>query len=270
MALRLAQHHQARLNLWDVDEAGVADTSRECSKLGGESRWECCDLGRGREVKGVVARMLRDWGPPEILINNAGICFHGPTTQMKPFQWDQILKVNLLAPVQLTRLLLPHLLAHPPAHILNVSSIFGLVATNRCAAYHLTNFGLVGFSEALRAEFNNQGLGVTALCPGFVPTGLFGSVTNETVPRAPRHPPRWLCTTPDRVAQAGIRGIQRNRRLVLVSPAAHLLYQARRFSPGLFDTMYRVLDRRYFSGRTAGRQGSPELVPVQPVESLIK
>ncbi len=247
MALQLARHN-ASLYLLDMDQPAVTETAAQCRVASNDVVTRQCDISQRPELSDVITGMLTDWGTPDILINNAGVCFHGPTGQMKPYQWDQILKVNLLAPVFLTRQLLPHLLSRPRSHILNVSSIFGLLATNRCAVYHLTKYGLVGFSEALRAEYSHQGMGVTALCPGFVQTDLFGSVPNRTLNRSVRKPPRWLCTSPEKVAIAAVRGIRRNRRLVLVSPPAHLMYYTKRIAPGLFDTLYRVFDRRYFAG----------------------
>ena len=76
-------------------------------------------------------------------------------------------------PIRLTRRLLKTLLSRPESHIVNMASICGWVCGGRFNAYHVSKFGLVGFSEALRAEFNRHGLGVTALCPGPVQTDLY-------------------------------------------------------------------------------------------------
>ncbi len=86
---------------------------------------------------------------------------------MSAEHWDRLLRVNLLSHIQFTRELLPSLLARREAHVLNVCSMFGLVGMPKLAAYCTTKFGMVGFSEALRNECGREGLGVTALCPGF-------------------------------------------------------------------------------------------------------
>ncbi len=135
-------------------------------------------------------------------------------------------------------------LGRPEAHILNVCSMYGLFATGGCSAYHLSKFGLVGFSEALRAEYCRRGLGVTALCPGFVTTDLFRSMPDTDSDRPHRTPPSWVCTTPERAAEKAVRAIRRNSRLTLVTPLAHLAYYTRRIAPGLLDTIYRFSRRR--------------------------
>ena len=102
---------------------------------------------------------------------------------------------NLLSAIQITREFLPVLLERPEAHLLNVCSISGLVAGGRFAAYHTSKFGLIGFTEALRAEYGRRGLGVTALCPGPVLTNLYRDCqTGQPDKKAPQ-PPAWMCTT---------------------------------------------------------------------------
>ena len=243
IALELAQHG-ADLFLVDRDEAGLQAAVHACQVGNNEVIGQYCDISKPTELAAVVDNVLTRWGTLDILVNNAAVCFYGPTTDMQASQWDDVLGVNLLAPAQLTRALLPHLLSRREAHILNVASMYGLIATNRCAVYHLTKFGLVCFSEALRAEYGRQGLGVTALCPGFVKTGLFHSVPNENRKRSARVPPAWLCVSAEKVARAGVRAILRDKRLVLVSPLAHVLYHTRRIAPGLFDALYHFGRRR--------------------------
>jgi short-subunit dehydrogenase len=139
----------------------------------------------------------------------------------------------------------------PEAHIVNVASIFGFVVTNRTLAYHVSKFGLIGFTEGLRAEFASRGIGATAVCPGFVTTNLFASGQCGYAGRTAPIPPRWVSTTPDSVAAKTIRGIYLNRRLVLVTPLAYLLYYAKRFAPGLLDGLYRVRRRAKGKAETA-------------------
>ena len=126
------------------------------------------------------------------------------------------------------------------AHVLNVASILGLVGLARVTAYSTSKFGLVGFSEALRAECVAQGVGVTALCPGLVDTKLFTSALPSPNGKPPKTPPKWLLTTPEIVANRAIRAIYRNRAVVVVQPYARLMYWAKRFFPGLLDLAHRT------------------------------
>jgi short-subunit dehydrogenase len=159
--------------------------------------------------------------------------------------------VNLHAPIQFTQQLLPVLLDRLEAHVLNMASITGLVAGGRFCAYHVSKFGLVGFSEAIRAEFGRQGLGVTAICPGPVRTNLYRAAPSGHRDRATPTPPAWICTTPQRVAAKAIRAIRRDQRLVLVSPLAHALYYTKRLAPGLLDAVQRIGRRQKIRQKAA-------------------
>jgi short-subunit dehydrogenase len=236
IALKLAGEG-ADLFLVDKDAAGLAALADRIKPFGVRALCCACDLTRPDEISGAVRMLIAHWKTLDILVNNAGTCYYGATEAMTEEQWNRVLAVNLLAPIQLTRELLPLLLDRPEAHILNVASIYGMFASSRLTAYHTTKYAMIGFSESLRAEYSRQGLGVTALCPGLVHTNLYDSM--EVAKKRPKIP-RGMGTTPEWVAARAIRGIYRDKRLVLVTPMAYFIYYARRIAPGLFDTLYRV------------------------------
>lgn len=196
-----------------------------------------CDVTQPAAISRTIDEMLAQWGHIDILVNNAGVAYYGPTEKMTAEQWNWLLGINLLAPIQFTRELLPTLLERPESHILNMCSISGLVAGGRFTAYHVSKFGLVGFSEALRAEYGRRGIGVTALCPGPVRTNLYTSAISGKKDKPVPNPPRWICTTEEKVAAAAIRAIQRNQRMVLLTPLAHVLFNVKKFAPWLLDLM---------------------------------
>lgn len=234
LALELA-HEGAGLTLLDVNERGLDAVATE---IGGmvPVRRLLCDLAQPAQVSEAAQALLRAPNGVDLLINNAGVVYYGPTERMTSEQWQWLLQINLLSPIQLTRELLPALLSRPEAHVLNVCSIAGLIAGRRLAAYHVSKFGLVGFSESLRAEYGNRGLGVTALCPGLVWTPLLDHAVRGGEPRRqPRRPPRWLCVAPERVARKAVQAIRADRGLVLVSAMAHGLWFCKRFLPGLVE-----------------------------------
>ena len=234
IALALAREG-ADLYLIDVNEDELTKVAADVRALGVEAVTAHCDVTHSDEITLSVEDLLARWGKVDILINNVGVAFYGPTESMTASQWSWLLKINLLAPIQFTRELLPTLLKLPEAHVLNVCSIAGLVAGGRFAAYHVSKFGLVGFSEALRAEYGRRGVGVTALCPGPVQTNLYSSAISGREGREVPTPPAWICTTEHKVAEQAIAAIRKNRRLVLLTPMAHLLWNLKRFAPGLLD-----------------------------------
>jgi short-subunit dehydrogenase len=134
----------------------------------------------------------------------------------------------------LTRRLLPTLLARPEAHILNVSSLAGLIPSPRLTAYQVSKAALIGFSESLRAEYGPRGLGVTALCPGPVRTNMFR--TAETSPgRSVPELPNWVHTSPQHVARRAVRAIRGRHGTVVVATLAKLMWAIKRYVPGALD-----------------------------------
>jgi short-subunit dehydrogenase len=209
---------------------------------------ECVvDQSSRGELGSLASQCLDRWAGVDILVNNAGVTYFGATHTMPLEEWDRLLAVNLRSHVELTRFLLPSMLARPEAHLLNVCSILGRNGMPRVAAYCATKFGMVGFSEALRAEYGRAGLGVTALCPGFVDTGLFAAARPEHDNGQPKTPPKWLCTSPERVARCAVRAIQRNERMVVVDPLGGWVHAAKRWLPGPFDWALSLGRRRRVS-----------------------
>lgn len=234
IALALAREG-ADLYLLDIDEAGLAAVAVEVTALGVLVHTDRCDLSQPSEITRATSAMLGRGFTPDILVNNAGLAYYGPTHLMTAAQWDRLMSVNLLAPIQLTQELLPTLKSRPEAHILNVCSISGLVAGGRFAAYHTSKFGLIGYTAALRAEYGRQGLGVSALCPGPVLTNLYRNADSSRPDKPIPEPPRWLCSSIDTVAAGAIKAIRRNKRQLLIGPLAHLLSWLNWLAPGVID-----------------------------------
>jgi 3-oxoacyl-[acyl-carrier protein] reductase len=243
IALRLAAEG-VHLCLVDINAIGLADVVLEARRAGVEVISRRCDVSEPRQVSATVAQILSRWSGVDILVNNAGITYYGRTERMSAEHWDKLVRVNLLSHIQFTRELLPSLLARPEAHVLNVCSMFGLVGMPKLTAYSTTKFAMVGFSDALRAEFGREGLGVTALCPGFVDTNLFASAPLGESQKQPKIPPAIFCTTAEKVARAAVRAIRRDRRLVIISPWAKFLVTAKRLVPGMIDLLFRVGRRK--------------------------
>ncbi len=236
LALQLAGEG-CQLALVDRDPDGLGQVLSDASEFGSLVNSYCCDLAEPAAIRLMLEQVLGENPVVDILINNAGVAWYGPTHEMTQDQWDWLMSVNLLAPIQITQALLPHLLQRPDAHIVNMCSISGLVAGGRFAAYHTSKFGLVGFTESLRAEYSRSGVGVSAICPGPVKTNLYAAAQKPADGKAVPQPPAAVCATPQRVASLTIKAIRKNRRMTLITPMAHGLFQLKRFLPGLLDAV---------------------------------
>lgn len=258
VALRLAREGM-QLFLVDMDPIGLAEVANEARETAPQVIEHKCDLSRRECVHELADEVLAQWGGVDLLFNNAGVVFYGPTHTMTERQWDALLAVNLLAPIHLTQRLLPSMLQREDVHIANMCSITGLVPGGRFCAYATSKFGLVGFTETLRAEYGRKGLGVTAICPGPSLTKLYQSGDcghKNTIPR----PPAWACATPERIADISVRAIRWNKRKQLITPLAHLVYQLDRFAPWLIDLM-NTFSRRNLPWYLGGRKKAPASDP---------
>ena len=257
IALRLAREG-ADLYLLDLDEGGLSQVITAARQMGVEALGRYCDVSQPSQIKECCDQILDLWGGVDILVNNAGITYYGQTEHMSAEHCERLLAINLHAPIHLTRELLPSLLARPEAHVLNVASFFGLVGTRKTALYTSSKFGIVGFSESLRAEYGKRGLGVTALCPGFVDTGLFRAAARGSDQSQPKQPPQWMLTTPEKIADQAIRAIYKNRAVAVPQLYAKLVCYGKRFFPGLYDWANHLSRKR--------RQHTPVLEPTDAPE----
>ena len=235
----------ATLHVLDCNAVALESTAEQCLSAGAsEVHPIVCDLSEPTNVRDVAQRLLREHRGVDILVNNAGIVYYGPTANMKAADRDRLLAVNLHAPIQLTTELLPSLLERYEAHVVNISSMYGLIATPKCAVYHATKFGLIGFTESLRRECSRQGLGVSTICPGMIRTNLFQSGTSGYDHRAVPEPPSFICGTAEQVAVKTMRAIERDERLTLVTATAFAVSYLQRMAPWLPDALYRFGRRR--------------------------
>src|SRR4051794_25526161 len=130
------------------------------------------DLADDEATQAIGARLAAEHPEITLLVNNAGVALGGRFDQVTLDEFDWVLAINFRAVVRLTHALLPRLKAHPGAHVVNVSSVFGIVAPPGQAAYAASKFAVRGFSEALRHELAENGIGVTVVHPGGIRTRI--------------------------------------------------------------------------------------------------
>ncbi len=123
------------------------------------------DVTRSQDRAAIVARLKENWGRLDVLVNNAGVVNGGALEQEEDAAIERLVATNVTAPIALTRDLLPLLLVAPPSRVVNIGSMFGDIPFPLFSAYSATKFALRGFSDALRREFGDRGVGVTYAAP---------------------------------------------------------------------------------------------------------
>ena len=159
----------ARLAITARSQDQLSALAQEIESLGGETMIIVDDLSDTSAPARIVDQVTKDWGPVEILVNNAGI---GSSQNPKPLVdfsddfWNLTMQVNLTAPYLLTKLILPGMIQRHWGRILNVASIAGKVAGFHSAAYSASKHALIGLTKSTATEVASEGITANAICPG--------------------------------------------------------------------------------------------------------
>ena len=171
------------------------------------------DVGKAKDLQALADKAVVELGPVDVVVNNAGIERYGEFHDADPELIEKILRVNLWAAAYLTRVVLPGMVERRRGHIVNIASLAGKTAVPYNTVYSMSKHGLVGLSWSLREEVRPYGIGVSVVCPTFVSdAGMFADWSLGERPPSVNRP-----VTPDDVAAATVRAIEKNRAEVLVA-----------------------------------------------------
>lgn len=173
--------------------------------------------------------------PIDILINNAGIGLFGRMDEVPTDKWEQLMQVNLLAPMALSALFVKDMIARRKGHIVNISSLAGWFAPGGMAHYSASKFGLRGFSEGLLNEVKPYNVKVTAVYPFFSRTPILNSPQYGTLAKANNSFSLKSVTNPADVIRETLKAIIRDRPYVFPDTTAKQVYFLKRHFPKLFD-----------------------------------
>ena len=248
IAISLA-NRGCHLALADVDEAGLDDTARLIGNLVNITLHRL-DVADKAAIAAFPQQVIESHGHVDIVVNNAGVSLTGTFEQTAEEDFDWLMSINFDGVVRLTRAFLPHLKARPEAQLVNLSSLFGLIAPPGQTAYSASKFAVRGFSEALRKELAAQKstLGVTVVHPGGVKTGIAiharvsAAINPAKRERIQQRSARVLKMPPERAGEIIVKAIARRRPRVLVGSDAKLLSMIERLMPiHYWHLIYRLL-----------------------------
>ncbi len=209
----------------DIDFGGAEETSRRIVEGGGRSIAIAADVTVENEIVNVVNRTVERYGRIDYLFNNAGVALNGEFQDMDDDTWKKIMDVNFWGVVYGTRAAYSHMIGQGFGHIINVSSLAGLVPGGLMTGYGAAKHAVVGFTATLRAEARQYGIRVSSLCPGYLDTPMHETAANVT-PYIAAHDAEYLSRShgyppPDRIIRHVMRGVMRNRSII-VSPRIQL------------------------------------------------
>ena len=238
LALNLARR-KAVLVLVDRDADGlarVAGLAREVGAAGVDTY--VIDLSDGGDWLDLAAEVASRHGGADLLVNNAGVALSGTFEQVSMKDFDWLMEINLHAVVRMTKAFLPQLLNRPGSHVVNVSSLFGLIAPPTQVAYATSKFGVRGFTEALRHELADRGVGVTVVHPGGIKTNIAANarlsgpdLDGEQAARALAFAEAALTMPPEDAAQIIVAAIQARKPRLVITRAAKAADWLARLAP---------------------------------------
>lgn len=213
-----------RLVLAARSREGLESAAEQVRARGVEAAVVPCDVADTAAREALVREAETAFGAIHVLVNNAGIETTFSYHRLSPEEIERVIAVNLVAPMLLTRLVLPGMLARREGHIVNIASLAGKQGPAYNGPYAASKAGLIGFTQSLRAEYRGTGVSASVVCPGFVrEAGMFA----DARARVDREPSRILgTTTPQAVADAVVRCIERDLPEALVNPGPTRLLMA--------------------------------------------
>ena len=227
----------ARVVIADVNEALARETA---AALGdGKAEARCVDVTDADAVRHLVEETARAHGRLDYLFNNAGIAIFGDAGALTLEDWDRTIDVNLRGVVHGIAAAYPLMVRQGRGHIVNTASAAGLLPTPAATAYAATKHAVVGLSVTLRTEGARFGVRVSVICPGFIQTPIIQTAKVHTdLPRDElmRQFPFRLYE-PAYCARKALRGVERNRGIIPVTPEAHVMWRLYRFAPGLVQRL---------------------------------
>ncbi|KVU63861.1 short-chain dehydrogenase [Burkholderia ubonensis] len=233
----------------DIDTASAERTALLVRLIGAQAHAKRADVGSAGEMEALAGWVGSALGGADVVINNAGIGMAGGILDTSAAHWARILHVNLWGVIHGSRLFAQQMVARGAGgHIVNTASAAAFGPSRDLPAYATTKAAVLMLSECMRAELAGQGIGVTAVCPGFAETGIMASTQYAGADAQDEARLRKRATKlyqmrglkPETVAQAMVDGVLRNRPVVAVGAEAHALRFVGRFMPWLGRMIARV------------------------------
>jgi short-subunit dehydrogenase len=227
------------LALCDIDEVGLGETAAMLAP-GTRCTTRRVDVASRDAVYQFAAEAVAAHGVVDAVVNNAGVALAGAVEEVSDEGLEWIFRINFWGVVHGTRAFLPHLKTRPRAHVVNISSVFGLVSTPRMVGYNATKFAVRGFTEALRQDLRGTSVVATCVHPGGIATNIARSARVEGVRAASRGHfvtefEKNFVTTADQAAARIIRGMARSERRVIVGADARAADLLARLLPASYD-----------------------------------
>jgi NAD(P)-dependent dehydrogenase (short-subunit alcohol dehydrogenase family) len=237
----------AHLALSDIDDTGLAETVAQCEGFGVKITAEHVDVADRDAVYAWADHVVADHGMVNLIINNAGVALGATVESMSYEDFEWLMNINFWGVVYGTKAFLPYVKQSGEGHIVNLSSVFGLISVPSQSAYNAAKFAVRGFTDTLRMELAIDGanVSVTTVHPGGIKTNIARNARmDESVrdlagdpDKAAKDFERAFITSPEKAAQQILTAVRRDRRRALIGPDAKAIDFVSRLPAVLYQSV---------------------------------
>jgi butyryl-CoA dehydrogenase len=246
LAIEFARR-RAEVALSDIDEVGLAETVGRCEGTGVKVTSERVDVADRAAVEAWAGRVVEAHGKVNVIVNNAGVAVASTIESVSYEDFEWLMNINFWGVVHGTKAFLPYLRASGEGHVVNISSVFGLVSVPTQAVYNSAKFAVRGFTDALRMELEIDGAPVscTTIHPGGIKTNIArnarvdGELAEAAggVDDAISSFDKLAITSPEKAARQIIAAVEKDRRRALIGPDAPVIDLVSRLPIGLYERL---------------------------------
>ena len=237
----------AHIALSDIDDTGLAETVAQCEGFGVKITSHHVDVADRDAVYAWADRVVADHGRVNLIVNNAGVALAATVESMSYEDFEWLMRINFWGVVYGTKAFLPYLRQSGEGHVVNLSSVFGLISVPSQSAYNAAKFAVRGFTDTLRMELaiENTNVSVTTVHPGGIETNIARNArldpsireVGEDPAKAAKQFERAFITSPERAAEQILTAVRRDRRRALIGPDARVIDFVSRLPAGVYQSI---------------------------------
>ncbi|MGB6057376.1 MAG: SDR family NAD(P)-dependent oxidoreductase [Microthrixaceae bacterium] len=246
LAIELARRG-SHLALSDVDSAGLAETVGRCEGHGVKVTSSSVDVADREAMNAWAESVVDEHGKVNMIFNNAGVALGATVESMTYEDFEWLMSINFWGVVNGTKAFLPHLKESGEGHVINLSSVFGLVSIPTQSAYNAAKFAVRGFTDALRIELDvaQCGVSATTIHPGGIKTNIARNARFDPAASPPGVTAesvgdefeRIAMTSPKKAARQILAAVQKNRRRALIGADAKVIDLISRLPAGFYQSL---------------------------------
>ncbi|MBN2027892.1 MAG: SDR family NAD(P)-dependent oxidoreductase [Actinobacteria bacterium] len=256
----------SRVGIMDIDMEGAGETLRLVEKAGTSGKVLRCDVRNCDEVEAAADHLFDLWGGVDVLVNNAGVGGGGAVGEIPLRDWETVIGIDLWGVINGCQAFIPRMKERGGGHIVNVSSLAGLISAPRFAPYNASKAAVVALTQTLKTELASSRIGVTVVCPPVVKTDILentlrmaGEIDYDIAGEMELLKMAMGASriTPEDIAAMTLKAVERNRLYVIPGLPLRLSWLSARLAPSLFygvsallaarglhEPVYRFLARR--------------------------